>query len=127
MWTISDNKNWSYLEHKFYWVQRMSQVPQDARHHAEGNVAVHTQMVLAELQQLPAFQQLQQQQKEILFAAALLHDVEKFSTTVTEPDGSITSAGHAKKGALTTRQILYRDQPAPFVLREQIVALQPFK
>lgn len=123
MWTISDNKNWSYLENKFQWVQRMQLVPQDARHHAEGNVAVHTQMVLTELQQLPAYQQLQQQEKEILFASALLHDVEKYSTTVTEPDGSITSAGHAKKGAFTTRQILYRDEPAPFAIREQIVAL----
>lgn len=31
--------------------------------------------------------------------------------------------GHARRGELTARQILWRDIPTPFVLREQIVAL----
>jgi predicted kinase len=63
------------------------------------------------------------QEQEILWAAALLHDVEKRSTTVHEPDGSITSRGHSKKGALTARQILYTQVPTPFAIREQIVQL----
>jgi len=123
MWTISENKTWDHLTGTFDWVERMAAVPQDARHHAEGNVAVHTQMVLEALAQIPAFEQLQVQAQEILWAAALLHDVEKYSTTVTEPDGSITAHGHARKGALKARHILYTEVPAPFDIREQIVAL----
>ena len=123
MWTISENRSWAFLENRFYWVQRMREVPQDRYFHAEGNVAVHTQMVLEALEKEPAFLRLSDQEKEILWAAALLHDVEKFSTTVTEPDGRITSHGHAKKGALTTRAILYRDEATPFQIREQITGL----
>ncbi|WP_448701684.1 AAA family ATPase [Mucilaginibacter sp. AW1-3] len=123
MWTISENKNWAELETRFEWVKRMPDVPQDPLHHAEGNVAIHTQMVLAQLEADADYQQLEPQEQEILWAAALLHDVEKFSTTVTEPDGRITSNGHARKGAMTTRQVLYRDVPAPFALREQVVGL----
>lgn len=123
MWTISENKTWAHLEQCFEWIKVMAQVPQDAHHHAEGNVAIHTQMVLEALEQEPAFRQMDTQEQEILRAAALLHDVEKYSTTVTEPDGRITAQGHARKGALKARNILYREVPAPFMIREQIVAL----
>lgn len=123
MWQITTNKDWKHLEEKFDWVQVMQTVVQDARHHAEGNVAIHTQMVLQALVNLPGYQALQPQEQEILWAAALLHDVEKYSTTVTEADGSITAKGHARKGALKARQVLYKDIPTPFVIREAIVAL----
>lgn len=123
MWTISKDKTWSSLEKEFDWVKRMEEVPQDKIYHAEGNVAVHTQMVLAALENQAGFQQLGPQEKEILWASALLHDVEKYSTTVFEEDGSISSKGHAKKGAIKARQLLYRDLPTPFHIREQIVAL----
>jgi hypothetical protein len=69
---------------------------------------------------------INRQDQEILWAAALLHDVEKRSTTVTEPDGSITSAGHARKGEMTARQILYKDIPTPFYIRGQIAKLVRF-
>ncbi|AYL96485.1 HD domain-containing protein [Mucilaginibacter celer] len=123
MWTITENKTWAYLETRFDWVKRMEDVPQDAIYHAEGNVAIHTQMVLDALLTEPSYKQLPTQQQEILWAAALLHDVEKYSTTVIEPDGRITSNGHARKGAMTARQILYRDIPTPLAIREQVVGL----
>ena len=123
MWTITNDKNWKTLEEKFSWVAVMKTVPQDARHHAEGDVAIHTGMVLKALTGTPEFQVLSAQQQECLWASALLHDVEKFSTTVIEPDGSITAHGHARKGAMTARRILYREVPTPFFLREAIVAL----
>lgn len=108
---------------QFEWVHDMEAVPQDPVHHAEGNVAVHTRMVLDALQQLDEYKKLPAQQQEILWAAALLHDVEKRSTTANEADGSITSRCHSKKGAMTARQILYTQVPAPFAIREQIVQL----
>ncbi|HVI46473.1 MAG TPA: AAA family ATPase [Chitinophaga sp.] len=116
-------KDWTYLEDNFDWVRMMKDVPQDPRHHAEGNVAVHTQMVLQQLEQLPAFSMLTAADQQMLWVAALLHDVEKSSTTIIAPDGSITSAGHARKGEMKARQILYRDIPAPFVVREHITKL----
>jgi predicted kinase len=123
MWTLSENKDWSFLEGQFHWARQMRDVPQDPVHHAEGNVSIHTQMVLDALQQQAAFLQLPAQAREILWAAALLHDVEKYSTTVTESDGRVTAKGHARKGALRTRQLLYREVPTPFAIREQVVAL----
>jgi predicted kinase len=122
-WSITNNKTWSHLAETFSWVADMQHVPQDAIHHAEGNVAIHTNMVLDALQSAAGFQLLDEQQKELLWAAALLHDVEKRSTTLEEENGRITSRGHAKKGEFTTRHILYKDILTPFAIREQIAGL----
>lgn len=122
MWQINKDKNWESLQ-KFAWVRDMKGVPQDPIYHAEGDVEIHTRMVLNALQQLPEFQALPAQEQEILWASALLHDVEKRSITVHEENGRITSRGHAKKGAMTTRQILYTEIDTPFAIREEIVGL----
>jgi len=122
MWTLTEHKQWSELR-KFPWVADMHGVPQSPVHHAEGDVAVHTQMVLQELEQLPEYRALPAQEQEILWASALMHDIEKRSTTFTDEEGHIVSPGHAKKGALTARQILYRDFAVPFAIREEIVGL----
>jgi len=123
MWTLTDNKDWEDLRQQFTWVRDMEGVIQDPEHHAEGDVAIHTRMVLDALLTLDGFKMLLPQDQEILWAAALLHDVEKRSTTVREEDGSVTSRGHARKGAMTTRLLLYTDYPAPFHIREQVVNL----
>lgn len=101
----------------------MRNVPQSPVHHAEGDVETHTQMVLAALESLPEFKALPAQEQEILWAAALMHDIEKRSCTTTDELGEIVSPGHAKKGAMTVRQILYRDIETPFGIRESIVGL----
>lgn len=123
IWSITSNKEWNQLEKDFDFVRDMHGVPQDRVHHAEGDVAIHTRMVISALQELPAYKELSLQEQEILFAAALLHDVEKRSTTVMEDDGSITSKGHAKKGAMTSRLLLYTMLPTPFHIREAVVNL----
>ncbi|MGN6417045.1 MAG: AAA family ATPase [Pseudobacter sp.] len=123
MWTITKNKEWSLLEQEFDWVKKMSVTPQDPVHHAEGNVAVHTQMVLAALEAMEQYQSLDEALKEILRAAALMHDMEKYNTTIINPDGSISSPGHAKRGAQTARVLLYTELNAPFHIREQVVGL----
>jgi putative nucleotidyltransferase with HDIG domain len=117
------NKDWQHMALQYEWIADMHGVPQDPVHHAEGDVAVHTQMVLTALAALPGYNALQPEAQEILWMAALLHDVEKRSTTITEADGSIISPGHAKKGALTARHILYTQFDLPFGIREQIVYL----
>lgn len=123
MWTLTKNKNWQDLENQFTWVQDMRNVPQDARYHAEGDVAIHTQMVVNELVTLKSYQGKDLQMQEILWASALMHDIEKRSTTCIETDGSITSHGHARKGEGTVRQLLYCEIPTPFYIREIIAKI----
>ena len=120
---IIENKEWNALSANYTWIADMQGVPQDKRHHAEGDVAIHIQMVLQELLNLKEYQSLDDNAKEILWMAALMHDIEKRSTTITEEDGSIASPNHAKKGAMTTRQILFTDFNISFEVREQIVGL----
>jgi putative nucleotidyltransferase with HDIG domain len=122
MWTLTKNKHWEQLK-KFSWVNDMHGVPQSPVYHAEGDVAVHTQMVLTALEQMEVFKALDEQEREVVWTAALMHDVEKRSTTFTDEQGQVVSPGHAKKGAVTTRRILYRDFATPFKIREQITGL----
>jgi putative nucleotidyltransferase with HDIG domain len=91
---------------------------QDPHHHAEGDVFIHTRMVLDALVALPAFRSLEADSRAIVFAAALLHDVAKPATT-REIDGKITARGHSLKGANMARQILWRLN-APFLAREAV-------
>lgn len=123
MWQLTTRKNWEDLEQQFGFVRDMRDVPQDPRHHAEGDVAVHTRMVIEHVLRHPDYQQLAPPDQEILWTAALLHDVEKRSTTFVEADDRVTSRGHARRGEQTTRELLYRDFPAPFAIREQIAKL----
>ena len=126
MWQIIEQKDWQTIRDTFTWIQDMEGVPQDKIHHAEGDVAIHTRMVMEALLGLEEFQNLGEQDQEILFAAALLHDVEKRSTTAHEANGSITSKGHAKKGEYTARTILYQTIPTPFAIREAVAKLVRF-
>ncbi|RYY90988.1 MAG: HD domain-containing protein [Chitinophagaceae bacterium] len=123
MWTLTENNDWTALRRAFSWVRDMEGVPQDPVHHAEGDVAVHTRMVLEALEALPEYAALAPEARSILWAAALLHDVEKRSTTVIDTVGRVTAQGHARKGALTARSILYVEEPAPFAVREAVVNL----
>jgi putative nucleotidyltransferase with HDIG domain len=122
MWRISENKDWDSLL-RFSWVSDMRGVPQSPVHHAEGDVETHTRMVVSALESLPEYNELEEQEREIVWAAALLHDVEKRSTTRIDEAGNIVSPGHAKKGAMTARSILYREIETPFALREEITGL----
>lgn len=126
IWTLSENKEWSVLRERFSWIADMHQTPQDPRHHAEGDVGIHTQCVLAELLKMDSYSSLSGEEQEIVWAAALLHDVEKRSTTRILEDASIVSPNHAKRGELTARSILYRDIPTAFHIREHVAALVRF-
>lgn len=122
-WQLTPYTNWPDLLRQFDWVRDMVDVPQDPIHHAEGDVATHTRMVLDALVDLPGYQALPINEQAIVWASALLHDVEKRSTTVVEADGRITSKGHAKKGERTARLLLYGYVPTPFAVRESVAKL----
>ena len=91
---------WDEIEAEYIWFQDMKGVPQDKIWHAEGDVYVHTKMVVEALINLPEFQVLNEQDKHVLFTSALMHDIEKRSTTTTEILEGIertVSPRHAKK------------------------------
>lgn len=110
------------LDREYEWVRVLSTCPQSPDWHAEGNVWLHTRMVLQSLIDLPAWRDLPEQDRAVVFLAALLHDVAKPECTRTEPDGRITSRGHSRRGAIYARELLWR-MDIPFSLREAVCAL----
>ena len=94
--------------------------PQDPSHHGEGNVWVHTQMVVRALLTQEEFTNATEDEQFVLFMTALLHDIAKPETTVIdELTGKITQPRHSKKGEIRSRILLWR-MGVPFDLREQI-------
>lgn len=93
--------------------------PQSPIYHGEGNVGIHTEMVVEALLQLPEYSDLSEEEKALLLAACIFHDVAKPVCTITE-DGRIKSPRHAKVGEKMTREILWEED---FVTRELICSL----
>ena len=112
----------------FPWLEPLGECPQDPLFHAEGDVLTHLGMVLAELAALPAFRDLPEGDRHVVFAGTLLHDIAKPECTRIEDDGRVRSPGHAVKGVYKARRIL-TDDPAfaphgtPFAVREQVLGL----
>ena len=97
--------------------------PQDLRYHGEGDVWTHTKMVVEALLALPQYQAAARADQEVVFLAALLHDVAKHSTTVIDPvTGAIGQPGHSRKGAIDARIALW-DAGVPFAVREAVCRL----
>lgn len=111
---------WEELQ-VFDWVRALEGCPQDPIHHAEGNVWIHTRMVLETLLGLPAWRALPAEEQRVVYLACLLHDVAKPATT-REEDGRITAKGHSRAGELLARRLLW-ELGAPYSLREQVCAL----
>jgi predicted kinase len=112
---------WTELQ-VFDWVRALEACPQDPVHHAEGNVWIHTRMVLETLVALPEWRALPKTEQHIVYLACLLHDVAKPATTRTEDDGRVTAKGHSRRGELMARQILW-EQGLPFAAREVVCGL----
>ena len=123
LYEVGSKIDWNSIEKKFDWFKDMKDVEQDAIWHAEGDVMTHTKMVCEALIELPEFKSLSEQDKHIMFTSALMHDIEKRSTTTRELiDGKIrvVAPSHARRGEMTARKILYKDLDAPYEIREQI-------
>ncbi|WP_205554723.1 AAA family ATPase [Pectobacterium brasiliense] len=104
-------------------LQRAKETQQEPSYHGEGDVWTHTIMVVESLLQLPDYQKATREQQDILFFAALLHDVAKYRTTVIDPvTGKIGQPGHSRKGAIDARVLLW-DAGVPFTIREAICRL----
>lgn len=98
---------WQQIESLFGDIlEPMAQTPQNPRWHGEGNVWTHTKMVVQELCKLPGYQALDREKQQILFLAALFHDVGKPLCTRLE-DGAWVSRGHGRVGASILREKLW--------------------
>lgn len=108
-------------------MDEMRATPQNAAYHAEGDVLAHTKRVCEALVLDPRYAAACKEDREILFLAALLHDIGKPSCTRIE-DGVPTSPYHAPRGACLARRMLWRDfglagTPEAQRLREAVAML----
>jgi len=114
---------WDELQ-SYSWVQAWKDCPQDPVHHAEGNVWIHTRMVLEEMAKDPVWRALSERDRALAYVAAILHDVAKpLTTTVDDPEpGRVSARGHSPKGATMARQILW-EMECPFAFRELVCGM----
>ena len=112
---------WDNLDTEYDWIRSMRGCEQDSLFHAEGDVWTHVRMVCEALAGLEAWRALPEAEREIVFAAVLLHDQAKPSCTRHEA-GRITSRGHSARGAIDARRILW-EMGVDFSAREQVCAL----
>ena len=99
--------SWSRLCEAIARLRDLDQTPQDPRHHAEGDVGLHTRMVIWALRDDPAWMAMDLRLQALLAWACLLHDIGKPARTRVEDDGSISSRGHSGAGELMARRILW--------------------
>lgn len=124
-WTqlIGSDQPLDLLESHFPIVNELKGCPQDPIFHAEGDVYIHTNLVLKALFELEEWKALALEQQQLLALAALFHDIAKPACTV-EIKGRISAPYHAKKGAVKTNAYLYKsDLGLPFSIRRQVVQL----
>ncbi|MCG8460886.1 MAG: AAA family ATPase [Holophagales bacterium] len=113
---------WDAIHEAYPWIRDLRGCPQNPRYHGEGDVWIHTRMVCESMAGLESWRRLPAEEREDLFAAALLHDAAKPECTKVQEDGRVTSRGHARKGALLARRILWH-QGADVERRERICSL----
>jgi putative nucleotidyltransferase with HDIG domain len=110
---------------RFTWVQELKGVPQDPEYHAEGDVWIHTRMVLEALGKMEGWRKSGQSERGLLFWSALMHDIAKPLCTREDERGRIVSPKHAVRGAQMARQLMWEGLPTvvPFEARERIAGL----
>jgi len=114
---------WDEIEAHFDAIGALRDCPQDPIYHAEGDVYVHTQNVLSELEKLSEWKALDDRARAIVRAGALFHDIGKPAKTQLNDDGRVSSKNHSLRGAQMVRSMLYRDYPLAMQDREAIAGL----
>ncbi|HSI50594.1 MAG TPA: AAA family ATPase [Ideonella sp.] len=114
------NYDWAACCEAIPRLHALETTPQSPRYHAEGNVGIHTRMVLDALLADPHYQAAGDTRRQVLFLAALLHDLCKPETTVVDPlTGGIGQPGHSRRGAVDVRVLLWQ-AGVSFAAREAI-------
>ena len=102
--------DWTLIEQTVMrpFVSDLKRTAQEPDFHGEGDVWTHTKMVCEELTAQPEFRSLARRQQEVVFLAALLHDVAKPRCSVLE-DGVWHAPKHAPAGAKLAREYLWKE------------------
>lgn len=103
------------------WGEALYTCPQHPVWHAEGDVGVHTEMVCAALVADPRYRALSDDARQVVWLAALLHDVAKPRTTRII-DGVPAQPGHSRVGARMARRLLWEAE-IPVAVREAVCAI----
>lgn len=118
--TAGQGYDWAALCDLIPDLRQLESTPQDPHYHAEGNVGIHTRMVLDALLEGDYYQRADADKRFVLFTAALLHDISKpLTTQVDAATGRVSQPGHSRKGAIDARVLLWQAQ-SPFALREAV-------
>jgi len=94
---------------------------QDSIWHSEGNVFIHTAMVLNALEVVEGIESLSSEDLDIVRYAAFFHDYGKIKTTMVE-NGRIISPNHSRVGAKMFFELAYKEG-IPFNKRKDIYFL----
>jgi len=119
LWSKEGKPNWDAIETQDWFID-LKNCPQDPTFHAEGDVGIHTKMVLNALMNLEEFKGLNQYDQQILSWSALLHDIGKPKCTMTDEEGFIRAPRHAVIGEKMARRMLW---DMGFKAREAICSL----
>ncbi|MEL7530132.1 MAG: HD domain-containing protein [Bacteroidota bacterium] len=103
-------------------IESLIATEQNPRYHAEGNVYNHTLLVLEQYQQHQSRFNLTQEESDILYWVAILHDIGKPSVTQWQ-NGRWTARGHEKAGVPIAREILLQQPEVSPAQRRQILDL----
>lgn len=104
------------------WMEQLRGCPQHPIRHAEGDVWTHVHMVCEAMAAMPSFRALNKEEQQILFTCALLHDVAKPICTRVGLHGEVSAKGHAWRGAIKARAILWK-LGVPFQAREMVCGM----
>jgi len=124
---VGEALNWPAIWANVPWAEAMGDCIQDPEFHAEGDVKLHTQMVIEAAREHPEMAEMSSFRRRAILLAALLHDVAKPLTRAVEPWPArgfdrVTHKGHSLKGATMAWGLLWRlgvDVPT----RERVFAL----
>ncbi|URZ01623.1 hypothetical protein CLAUR_016180 [Clostridium felsineum] len=116
------NYNFKEIAKEFEIIEKLKVVEQNSSYHGEGNVYKHTSLVCMEVLKLEEWKDLKDEERAVLYFAALFHDIGKVFTTRNE-EGQIVSPRHAIKGAKVFRDLAYREYEIKKDLREDIASL----
>ncbi len=101
----------------------LEKTPQSAKWHSEGNVLIHTNMVMEKAREI-AITMPNQNDGVSIYLGGLLHDFGKPEATVVTADGKCPAHGHEGMGMWTAREFLRKHFPMfGYARREWILSL----